>query len=348
MSPAGDAPRRALVLAAGFGERLRPLTELTPKPLLPVLGVPILKRTLERLAAAGVERTVVNLHHLGEQIRERLGRRLGRMRLEYAPEEVLLGTLGPLAAAADILGESEAFLVVNGDSLCRWPIRAVVRKHRKAAADATLLLSARADPEAFGGGVVADREGRILGFGGGEPEGAARCGVFTGLHVVSSALLAGLEARPSDIVRDLYEPLLERGAHIRAVFTRRQWYDLGTPERYLEGVLGAARRSFVAGRVGFSWRGEGARVGSRSRVRSTVMEAGSAVAPAARVERSLLMAKARVGRGAVVHRSIVGPGVVLAPQSRLEGQLVTRRLPGVRPRPEDSVVGDLVYSPMEP
>ncbi|MDX1644601.1 MAG: NDP-sugar synthase, partial [Thermoanaerobaculia bacterium] len=281
-------------------------------------------------------------------IPERLGRRVGGMRLEYAFEEELLGTLGPLAAAAGVLGESAPFRRVNGDSLCQWPLRSVVAAHRKASADATLLLASRADAGEFGGGVTVDSKGRILGFRGGEPEGTARRGVFAGLHVVSAALLAGLEVRPSDVVRDLYEPLIARGADIRAVFTRRRWHDLGTPARYLEGVLDEARFSFVAGRIGLSWRGEGTRVGARARVRSTVMEAGSAVAPAARVERSLLMAKARAGRGSVVRDSILGPGVVLAPQSRLEGRLVTRRTPGVSPRPQDSVVGDLVYSPMEP
>lgn len=335
------------MLAAGFGERLRPLTEFTPKALLPVLGTPILKLTLERLAAAGVERAVINLHHLGDEIRQRLGRRVGSMRLDYAPEEELLGTLGPVAAASVVLGESDPFLLINGDSLCKWPIGTIVRAHRKSGADATLLLSSRADVQSFGGGVVVDGDGRILGFRGGEPEGASRRGVFTGLHAISPDLLAGLEPRPADIVRDLYEPLLERGAHLRTVFTRRRWQDLGTPRRYLEGVLDEARFAFIAGRIGLSWRGEGARVGTRARIRSTVMEAGAAVAPGARVEKSLLMAKSRVGRGSVVRCSILGPGVVLAPQSRLESKLVTRRLAGVSPRRHDSVVGDLVYSPLE-
>lgn len=345
MSLAGGGSLRALVLAAGHGERLRPLTELTPKPLLPVLGVPIVERTLERLAAAGVEATVVNLHHLGEQISERLGRRSGRMRIEYAPEAELLGTLGPLAASAGFLAESDPFLLVNGDSLCRWPIRKMLAAHRSGA-EATLLLATRPDPEEFGGGVVVDGDGRVVSFRGGARGEGTRRGVFTGFHVVSARLLRGLEVLPADIVRELYEPLIGRGATVRGVFTRRRWHDLGTPRRYLDGVLAEARWSLSAGRIGLSWRGAGARVASRAKVRSSVLEADARVAPGARVRDSLLMAAARVGRGAAVEDSILGPGVTLASGSRVTGRLVTRRLVGVGPRQGDSVVGDLVYSPL--
>ena len=114
----------AMVLAAGRGVRLRPLTDLLPKPLLPVLGASILERTLGRLASAGAEAAAVNLHHLGELIPARLGDSVDGMPLAYWPEERLLGTLGPLGRLGEFFAGSDPVLLVNGDSRCHWPVDA--------------------------------------------------------------------------------------------------------------------------------------------------------------------------------------------------------------------------------
>src|SRR5262245_6139342 len=112
---------RALVLAAGRGERLRPLTATIPKPLLPVGGRPLAAWTLERLRLAGVEAAALNLHHLGDSIRAAFGASYRGMPLVYSDERELLGTGGALPPLRDFLGEADLVLVVNGDSLCRWP-----------------------------------------------------------------------------------------------------------------------------------------------------------------------------------------------------------------------------------
>ena len=317
-------PLRALVLAAGRGERLRPLTDLVPKPLLPVLGRPILEHTLERLAAAGVESTAINLHHLGDQIPAWLGDEAEGMQLVYSPEEELLGTLGPLARLAGFLGASDPFLLVNGDSLCAWPLGTLLERQRSGAAAATLLLSSRADPDAFGGGVVVDESDHILSFDGTGSAAGARRGVFAGLHVITGDLLLGLEERPSDIVRDLYEPLLEDGRALQAVFTDLPWHDLGTPSRYLRGVLDTA-----AG--GGGWRAEGAEVDGGAVVETSVLESGSVVESRARVQGSLLMEGAVVASGSLVRDSILGPGVTLGPRAGVEASLVTRAPAGCDP-----------------
>ncbi|MFV8781086.1 nucleotidyltransferase family protein [Microbulbifer sp. SA54] len=108
----------AMLLAAGFGKRMRPLTDFTPKPLIPVLGKPLIEYALERLAAAGVSRVVVNLAHLGEQIRDHLGsgERWG-IQIQYSVEDQPLETAGGITRALPLLG-SEPFLVVNGDVWC--------------------------------------------------------------------------------------------------------------------------------------------------------------------------------------------------------------------------------------
>src|SRR6476659_7929241 len=154
---------RALVLAAGLGTRLRPLTDALPKPLLPVAGLPILGHTLAQLAAAGCEAAAINLHHQGEEIRRRFGEAFAGMSLTYSAEPVLLGTLGALHPLRSFFAGCGAILLVNGDSLCRWPFRRLLRQHFRGRAEgtaATLLLASRPDPAEFGGGVGVDREGR--------------------------------------------------------------------------------------------------------------------------------------------------------------------------------------------
>ncbi len=107
-----------MLLAAGFGKRMRPLTDYTPKPLIPVLGKPLIEYALERLAAAGVTRVVVNLAHLGEQIREYLGsgERWG-LQIQFSTEDQPLETAGGITKALPLLGDAP-FLVVNGDVWC--------------------------------------------------------------------------------------------------------------------------------------------------------------------------------------------------------------------------------------
>src|SRR5690554_5061833 len=105
--------RRAMVLAAGRGERMRPLTESRPKPLIPVNGSPMIDQILDRLVAAGVEEAVVNLHYLGGQLREHLARRRWP-RILFSEKESLLDTGGGVAKALPLLGE-EPFFVANGD-----------------------------------------------------------------------------------------------------------------------------------------------------------------------------------------------------------------------------------------
>ncbi|NJL29677.1 MAG: nucleotidyltransferase family protein, partial [Thermoanaerobaculia bacterium] len=131
------------MLAAGYGSRLRPLTSFVPKPLLPIGGQPVVGHTLRRLARAGCEAAALNLHHLAETIPRALGESYWGLPLVYSHELEILGTLGALWPLRDFLRRADVILLANGDSLCRWPLRRLVRHHLESAADATLLLHAR-------------------------------------------------------------------------------------------------------------------------------------------------------------------------------------------------------------
>jgi len=338
---------RALVLAAGLGTRLRPLTNRVPKPLLPVGGVPILGHTLGQLAAAGCEAVAVNLHHLGDQIRQRFGDSFADIPLTYSEEPELLGTLGALHPLKDFFAPADLVLLVNGDSLCKWPLKRLIRHHLATGAKATLLLASRPSPAEFGGGVGIDRSGRILSLRPGGPERgevASRL-VFAGAHVFSPDLLAPLGPGPSDIVRDLYKPLLAEGAHLDSVVTSRRWHDLGTPQRFLEASLDWARASWPERLWRRSWVAQDAGLGAGARVRASAIESGARLGEGAVVERSILLPGARVGKGSHVREAILGFGASVPAGTWVERRIIMPQLDVAAPGLDDSVVGGAVYTP---
>jgi NDP-sugar pyrophosphorylase family protein len=309
---------RALVLAAGRGERLRPLTATLPKPLLPVGGRPLVAWTLERLRAAGCEAVALNLHHLGQQIRDRFGERFRGMPLIYSPEPDLLGTGGALPPLRPFLEQADRVLVVNGDSLCRWPIEALVAAHSRRRPAATLLVHRKVDPRAFGGGVALEDD-RITGFRPGSLAyaSARRHLVFAGAQVLEPELLARLPEGPGDLVSLLYEPLLAEGAPLAALVTERLWHDLGTPQRYLDAVLDwTFRGSTSASRVV-----KGAEVDPSARLRRTIVEAGAQVDAEADLRSCVVMPGAKIGKGVSLSRSVIGPGATVAADTQAEATL---------------------------
>lgn len=318
---------RALVLAAGLGTRLRPLTDGRPKPLLPVLGRPILAHTLDRLAAVGCEAVAINLHYLGSSIRKTLGESFAGIPLVYSDEPEALGTLGAFPPLREFFAPADLVLLVNGDSLCRWPLDRLLRRHLADRTEATLLLASRPDPASFGGGVAIDRSGSVLAFRGSDPVPypVARRHVFAGAHVFAPALVAQVAPGFADIVRDLYMPLLRAGRRIGSVVTARPWHDLGTPRRFLEASLDWASR---AGGEEGSWRGAETTLAPGSAVEGSVLEAGVVVEEGARVERSVLLPGARIGRNCRLREVLVGPGVELPPGTEAERRLVVASVGG--------------------
>src|SRR5271170_5515242 len=131
---------RALVLAAGMGERLRPLSLDIPKPMLPLAGRPLIHYPLAMLKRAGITEVAINLHHLASKLQDGLGdgSQLG-LRITYAPEPVLLGTGGPLNGLREYLG-GDAFVIANGDTILDLDLAAMIAAHRDRAALATIAL----------------------------------------------------------------------------------------------------------------------------------------------------------------------------------------------------------------
>ena len=309
-----------MVLAAGLGLRMRPLTLLRAKPALPVLNRPLLDWTMRRLARAGVKDVVVNLHHLPETVTAVLGsgRRFG-LRIRYAREQAILGTGGGPRAVREVFGD-EPLLLVNGDVLFDLDPRRLLAVHRASRARATLALRRNPPPYAYSP-VVTDRSGRILSIAGRPAAARGAVSMFASVHVLDPALLDRLPEGVSDSVLDLYIPLLAEGAHLQGVPSRGAWYDFGRPRLYRDAQLrllpGRARDRVLVDAK--------ARVGSTARLTRSVVGAGARVGGGARVERSVLWDGAVVERGARVSGSIVVTGGVVRSGEKAEGVIV---LPG--------------------
>ncbi len=225
-----------MVLAAGLGTRLRPLSDVCAKPLVPVGDRPALAHVIERLRAAGATRIVVNAHHRVSDLRAFVAAQPGGVAL--SEEHELLGTAGGLAGARPLLGQGDV-LVWNADILANVDARALIEAHRREASEATLVVQ----PLPMGAGSVGlDASGRVVRLRQERFGEEARGGEFLGIHVLGAALRPLLPAR-GGLIEDVYVPALARGASIRAMMHTGRWHDVGSIGAYLE----ANRAWLVAG-----------------------------------------------------------------------------------------------------
>jgi NDP-sugar pyrophosphorylase family protein len=301
---------RAMILAAGFGTRLRPLTERIPKPLVPVVGKPNIVRTVEHLRRFGITEIAVNLHHLPEAIRALLGdgSSLG-VHIAYSHEPRILGTGGGIKKALPLLGD-ETFVVVNGDALFAPDLAAALRVHRRSGALATLVVRQDPGAEAFGA-VGIDDEGRIRRLvWAGDPAAASRHLMFTGVHLLEPEIAARLPDEGC-IVRQTYAPLVGDRAPLFGAVDDGYFCDLGTPERYLEAnlalVTGRERLPGLEPPSDGVYLGSEVQVGDGCRIGPGVVIGDRArLAPGIRVARAVVLETAEVTSD--TYGAIVAPG----------------------------------------
>ncbi|HXC62365.1 MAG TPA: NDP-sugar synthase [Nitrospiria bacterium] len=224
---------KAIVLAAGFGTRLRPLTNNTPKPLLPVGDRPLIQYNLQLLKKYGITEVAINLHYHGEKIREALGdgRQLG-MQILYSEEPEILGTGGGMKKAARFLSDG-TFLAINGDILVDINLDKVVEFHRLKKAAATMVL--REDPQVDTyGAIELDSEDRIRRFLGRPVWQGKKLSpyMFTGIHVLEPRILEYIPSHGFSPITDAYVAMLKKNEGLFGYLMKGYWRDLGTPESY--------------------------------------------------------------------------------------------------------------------
>ena len=305
-----------MVLAAGFGTRLRPLTELLPKPAVPVAGLPLLQFALARMRAAGARRAVVNAHHLAAEM-ERVAGEAGRgagVEVAISREPVIAGTGGALRQARSLLGGAGAVVLWNGDVLFDLDLDGAVAAHRASGALATMVLAPMPQGASYAT-VEVDRSMAVRRIAGHGPGGANLVPLhFTGVHVLSPAILEQVPDEPfaCDVNRHVYPPLLGRGL-VRGAVAGGYWNDLGTPARYLQAnldVLSGVAPVLLPGAEPFAalreagpqvWVAPGAELDARATLLGPV----------------LVGSGCRVPAGAWVERAVLWPGTSLRPGERL-------------------------------
>ena len=218
---------KAMILAAGFGTRLKPFTDKFPKTLVPVCGVPLLLYTLAFLKKNHITEIVINLHHHGDRIKKLLGngRHLG-LKIRYSQESKILGTGGGIRKAFPFL--SKEFLVMNGDVIVDWSLKKLVNDaHRGKKSIATLVLYKH--PQAKRYGLVTSQKGRVLSIlDRPRSKRGVFQGLFSGIHLLSKNQISPFfepfaKGEPFCIVRDVYLSALKQGMRLGAVEFHGFW-----------------------------------------------------------------------------------------------------------------------------
>ncbi len=234
---------KAMVLAAGHGTRLAPITSRIPKPLVPIANVPLLRWNLALIRNAGIREIAINVFHLGAQIDQAAHAIASELELSIvvSNEKKLLGTGGGIRGGTDLLNidSTDTLVVINGDVLFDVDLLQLLAAHHRSGAPATMALMPMPEGEKYGA-VLCDREMQvraIAGFDENTPRELTRWH-FTGVHVLTANALARL--RPGvacDINRTLYPALAVEGTPAHGHQTTGYWNDIGTPRRLLEANI---------------------------------------------------------------------------------------------------------------
>jgi mannose-1-phosphate guanylyltransferase len=284
----------ALVLAAGLGVRLRPLTQVRAKPAIPVAGQPIVRRIIGWLSAQGITDVVINLHHLPHTLTAVVGdgSDLGvRVRYSWEAPQVL-GSAGGPRRALDILG-AEQFLLVNGDTLTDVNLGRLAAAHTLSGALVTLALASSHDPNRYGG-VRLDDDGRVVGFA--SRGAAAGSWHFLGVQMVSATAFRSVPAdTPANSIGGVYDQLIASApGAVRGLIVDARFSDVGTVSDYWT-TSGALMRAEGLG--------------------DTVCGSRVHLDRSARVTRSILWDDVSVGAGSALDECIVTDGVHVPPGS---------------------------------
>src|SRR5829696_5271188 len=278
---------RAIVLSAGYGTRLWPLTEDRTKPAIPILGKPLVGYVAEYLAGYGIDEIVVNLHHRPESVRRALGdgSRFG-VKLYYVEEPEILGTSGALDNTREFF-ERDTFVAVNGKIITDIDLNAALATHRNTNALATLVLLPNTRRERFS--VVETEAGRIRRFGGMPVDSTVEVPLmFTGIHILEPRIFEYVPRGVfSDSVIDVYPKAIANGEIVAGHVASGKWRELSTLKRYLDISLELLKE-------------EG---------KPLVTGAQTVISPSASVTDTILWDDVEVGAGARVSRAILADDV---------------------------------------
>ncbi len=313
---------RALILSAGYGTRLWPLTEDRTKPAIPILGKPLVGYVAEYLARYDCDEIVVNIHHRPESVRQALGdgSRFG-VKLHYVEEPIILGTSGAIDNARAFL-TGDTFIVVNGKIITDIDLNAAMQTHRRTKAIATLVLLPNVACERFS--IVETTDGFLRGFGGMPLQANFSTGnppfMFTGIQMLEPGIF---EYIPRGIfshsTTDVYPQAVANGERVAVHVAQGRWYELSTIQRYLDislQLLAETSETLIAGR--------GCEISETAEVEQSILWDNVVLEAGARVRRAVLGDNVKIGRGEIVQdAAVVRASLVrgkIRPPKALEGE----------------------------
>lgn len=293
-----------VILAGGEGSRLRPLTSRTPKPMVRMLGVPVIERLLSLLFKNGFKKATIADFYLADKLEHDLGSFSCGIELEYMREDLPLGTAGCVRRAWN--GEDDV-LVVSGDSVCDFDFKEICRFHKKKSADVTIVTHRVADPREYGL-VTADEKGRVIGFL--EKPGYDSCltdVANTGTYIISAGILSLIPKEEKlDFAKDIFPDLL---ADERRIFSFPEdgiWHDIGD----ISSLLKCQRQLLQAeGKERLILKGAEAD-GSAAIGAETVVEQGAYIGADCRLQGALIMSNSSVGEGCSFKNCVIGENVI--------------------------------------
>jgi len=297
-----------MLLAAGLGTRLRPLTLERAKPAIPLLGKPLVLRLVERLIESGASAFRVNLHHLPDTIRRVFEGKALPISFSFEPE--ILGTAGGLAANEAFFDQG-TFLMVNGDIVMDFDLREALAFHRERRALATLVLIPQQPPYRYTQ-LKIDSDYRITGLKGSRTSGSlsSETYVFTGVHILEPEIFSFIPPGVFYEINDqVYPEAIGKGLPVYGFPVDGYWNDLGSPARYLEAQRDLFKRGGI---TPSSWIASGATVEDQACLGPLVSaEDGVLLERRSFAEYSILWRGARVTTGALLRNCIVGSGVTV-------------------------------------
>jgi NDP-sugar pyrophosphorylase family protein len=310
---------KAMILAAGFGTRLWPLTEDRTKPAIPFLNRPLITYAIEYLAQAGIHDIIINLHHQPDSITTPLGdgSQFG-VTIQYSYEAEILGTSGAIDKVRDQLMDDD-FIVINGKIVTNIDLQAAIREHRQRQAIATLVLKENKAHERFSI-VEIDERGYIANFAGFPKPAANEIAMaegqnggtsvmqpelaplmFVGIQVLSPRIFEYVPRNCfSHSVIDVYPKAMAAGEAVIAHLATGDWYELSTVERYLESSIHFARKKGLA-----NVQGADCAIATDAFVEDSILWKGVTVEPGARIRQSVLADGVRIPANMIIDHAVV-------------------------------------------
>ena len=314
-----------ILLVGGFGTRLKPLTNQTPKPMLPVGGMPVTERQLLAAKKAGINTVILATSYLSEVFTPYFGdgSKWG-MKLLYAVEKEPLGTGGAIrnaAALVDFAGSSEEFVIFNGDVLSGHNIAAQLEFHRSKQADATLHLIEVADARAFGC-VPTDSNGRVIDFLE-KMENPVTNAINAGCYVFNATVISQIPAgKVVSIERETFPQLVKSGRPVYGYNEQSYWLDIGTPAALFQGSRDVVGDGFLSG--------PGSKIGEGSTISGgTSIGQGSTIGANCKVSNSIIGDGVQIGDGCSIADSFILHKSLIPENSTILGKYIspTENLP---------------------